>query len=484
MDKMSLNELEPKAVWQHFDAINAIPRASNKEAQLINYMVAFGKALNLETSVDATGNVIIKKPATQGKENCRIVTLQGHLDMVHQKEATSNFNFDTEGIQMYVEGDWVKAHETTLGADNGIGVAAIMAILSSTDIEHPPIEGLFTVDEEKGMTGAMALTNNQLQGELLLNLDSEDDDEITIGCAGGVDVTISEKYDVETIDTKAHKQYKIIIDGLSGGHSGVDIHLNRANAIIVLTECLAKLAAPLNCRLHSLHSGTLTNVIPRNGCAIIAVPKDKLVAFPKTLEAITKQLKHKYHTTDPELRIEAVVSEELTKVMDVESQKKLFSSILKIPNGVFAMTKGVEGLVQSSNNISIINVERGASHIACHTRSSVDAERDALVHLLRDCFSFAKVVEIGPYPGWEPKPESNLLAIAKRCYEDLNGMLPAINSIHAGLECGILSATFPHMEMISFGPNIRGAHSPEERLQISSVQKFWKFLNRILQTIE
>lgn len=481
---MTIKELEPKFIWQHFDAINAIPRASNKEEQIINYMIAFGKSLGLATSVDDIGNVIIKKSATQGKENNKIVTLQGHLDMVHQKEINSNFDFDTEGIQMYVDGDWVKAKETTLGADNGIGIAAIMAVLSSNDLEHPPIEALFTIDEEKGMTGAMALTDNQLQGEILLNLDSEEDDEITIGCAGGVDVEISGNYDIKILDAKEHKLYEISINGLSGGHSGVDIHLNKANAILVLTECLNELTATLDCRLHSFHMGTLTNVIPRNGTAIIAVREDKLLDFPKELKNITNRLKSKYVATDPDLEIKATLSENSTGVLDVQTQAALFSSILKMPNGVFTMTKGVEGLVQSSNNISIINIETGTYHIACHTRSSVDAERDELVRLLRDCFSFAKVSEIGPYPGWEPRPNSDLLAIAKKCYTELNGVSPAIKSIHAGLECGILSGTFPHVQMISFGPNILGAHSPEERLQISSTQKFWKFLNKILQTIE
>ena len=322
------------------------------------------------------------------------------------------------------------------------------------------------------------------KGEILLNLDSEEDDEITIGCAGGVDVEISGNYDVKILDAKEHKLYEISISGLSGGHSGVDIHLSKANAILVLTECLNELTATLDCRLHSFNMGTLTNVIPRNGAAIIAVREDKLLDFPRELEAIAKQLKNKYVATDPDLKIKAIKSENSTGVMDVRSQKELFSSILKMPNGVYTMTEGVEGLVQSSNNISIINVGESTYHIACHTRSSVDAERDELVHLLRGCFSFAKVSEIGPYPGWEPKPNSELLAIAKNCYTDLNGKPPAIKSIHAGLECGILSGTFPHMQMISFGPNILGAHSPEERLQISSTQKFWNFLNKILQTIE
>jgi dipeptidase D len=481
---MSITDLQPKIVWQHFEAINAIPRASNKEEEIIQFMIAFGKSLELETSVDAIGNVIIKKPATEGKENNTIITLQGHLDMVHQKEATSNFDFVSDGIQMYIDRDWIKARETTLGADNGIGVAAIMAVLSSNDLEHPPIEALFTIDEEKGMTGAMALTENQLQGKILLNLDSEEDDEITIGCAGGVDVEIAGTYEQRILDTKKFKLFNITVKGLTGGHSGVDIHLNRANAIIVLAACINELSTKIDCKLHSFNVGTLTNVIPRNGVTVIAVSEAKLSDFYKQFEAIEQQIKTKYATTDPNINFEIDSSENTMAVLDIQTQNELLSAIIDIPNGVFTMTKGIDGLVQSSNNLAIINVGGGSYHLACHTRSSIDAERDELVSLIKKCFSFSEVTEVGPYPGWEPRPDSKLLAIAKKCYEDLNGVSPAIKSIHAGLECGILSGIFPHMQMISFGPNILGAHSPEERLQISSTQKFWNYLKEVLKTIE
>lgn len=481
---MTINKLKPKAVWQHFKAINAIPRASNKEEEISAFMVAFGNSLELETSMDQIGNVIIRKPATSGKENCKTVVLQGHLDMVHQKEPASNFDFDTQGIQMHVDGDWVRAKDTTLGADNGIGVAAIMAILSSKEVAHPPIEALFTIDEETGMTGAMALTENQLHGELLLNLDSEEDDEITIGCAGGVDVEIQGSYKTKILDAKEYELREIKLSNLKGGHSGVDIHLNTGNAILVLAEFLNHLISKLDCRLHSINVGTLTNVIPRNGSAILAVREDKLSLFESELIASTERIKRNYQLTDPNLTIDTFKVTSTTGMMDIKTQNALISALLKMPNGVHTMTEGIADLVQTSNNIAIINVEGGAYQIICHTRSSVDSERDELVNQIRKCFSFAKVTEIGPYPGWEPRPDSKLLAIAKKCYATLNGVIPNVKSIHAGLECGVIAGVYPNMEMISFGPNILGAHSPQERLQISSTQKFWKFLIKILETIE
>lgn len=481
---MKITALEPKVIWQHFDAINAIPRASNREEQIIDYMISFGKSLGLKTLVDATGNVIIKKPGTHGKEDHKTVVLQGHLDMVHQKEVTSNFDFATEGIQMYVDGDWVKAKETTLGADNGIGVAAIMSVLSSKDMEHPPVEALFTIDEEKGMTGAMALTKNQLTGEILLNLDSEEDDIITIGCAGGVDVEIKGSYDIKLLDAKEYELFEIQLNGLTGGHSGVDIHLNRANAILVLVECLKELTSKFDCRLHSMNVGTLTNVIPRNGTMVIAIREDKLSGLPHGFQSIRSKLQKKYEGTDPKLSITSEETENATGVLDVQTQKSVIDAILNLPNGVFSWTQGVEGLVQTSNNIAIAKIGEGQVFFACHSRSSVDSERDMLVKLIRDSFSFAKVNEVGPYPGWEPKPDSPLLEIAQKCYEEINEFPPKVESIHAGLECGIIAGVYPKMQMISFGPNILGAHSPEERVQLSSVQKFWKFLNKLLQTIE
>lgn len=481
---MNIKTLEPKTIWQHFNTINAIPRASNKEQEISSFMVAFGKSLGLDTAIDAIGNVIICKPASPGKEKCQTVVIQGHLDMVHQKEALSTFNFDTQGIQMYIDGDWIKAKETTLGADNGIGVAAIMAVLSSKELVHPPIEALFTIDEETGMTGAMALTENQLKGTLLLNLDSEEDDEITIGCAGGVDVEIQGTYKTKILDAKEYELFKISLTKLTGGHSGVEIHLNTANAILVLAKYIDYLITKLDCRLHSMHVGSLTNVIPSNGKAIIAIREDKLALFKTEIKALNRRFKSNHKLTDPNLNIEITKTSNTVGVLDTNTQKNLISALLKIPNGVISWTEEIVDLVQTSNNISIINISEGTYEVICHTRSSIDSERDQLANKIKKCFSFATVKEIGPYPGWKPQPNSKLLTIAKDCYQKINGVFPNVKSIHAGLECGVISGIYPNMEMISIGPNISGAHSPQERLQISSTQKFWVFLTELLQKLE
>ncbi|WP_420400506.1 aminoacyl-histidine dipeptidase [Flagellimonas sp.] len=481
---MTVRELEPNIVWRYFEAINAIPRASTKEEEISAFMVAFGNSLGLETSMDQIGNVIIRKAGSSGRENCKTVVLQAHLDMVHQKETGSTFDFDTQGIQMYIEGDWVKAKDTTLGADNGIGVSAIMAVLASDALEHPPIEALFTIDEEKGMTGAMALTKNQLRGEFLLNLDSEEDDEITIGCAGGVDVEIRGSYQTKILDAKEYELHQIKLGSLKGGHSGVDIHLGSANAILVMSELLNNLISKVDCRLHSVSIGALTNVIPRNGMAIMAVREDKLSSFELEFLAAAERIKRDYQLTDPFMSIDKVKVNRSTGIMDVNTQNQLISALLKLPNGVYSMTRGLDDLVQTSSNIAVLNIEDGSYEIKCHTRSSVNSERDEMVASIQECFPFAQVSEIGPYPGWEPKPDSELLAIAKACYEDLNGVVPNVKSIHAGLECGVIAGMYPKMQMISFGPNILGAHSPEERVQVTSVKKFWKFLVKLLQTLE
>ncbi|MDO7171438.1 aminoacyl-histidine dipeptidase [Mariniflexile sp. AS56] len=469
-------DLKPNTIWQHFDAINEIPRASTKEEKIIEYMVDFGNALGLETIADRIGNVIIKKPASIGKENSPTVVLQGHLDMVHQKEVNSDFDFKTQGIQMYIEGDWIKAKGTTLGADNGIGVAAIMAVLSSVSIEHPQIEALFTIDEEVGMTGAEAIQRNQLSGRILLNLDTEEEDEIIIGCAGGVDVEIEETLPTEVLDEN-YNFFEIKIDGLTGGHSGMDIHLNRANAIKVLAIVLNKLEA----QIAKINSGTLTNVIPRYGNAIIAVKSDYNIV--EEIGKIQEQIRVEFSKTDKELSISLNKVSKQYSVLKKDAQTKFLKALQEIPHGVYSFTKGMSELVQTSNNVAKINLEEGYYNIACHTRSSVDTERDVLVAKIKDVYNSATVNEVGPYPGWKPQPNSNLLTTAKSCFKTIHNKEAQVKSIHAGLECGILSGTFPDMEMVSFGPNIRGAHSPEERLQISSTQIFWELLVMILDKV-
>jgi dipeptidase D len=479
---MTISELKPHRIWKHFQAINAIPRASTKEDRISKYMVSFGKSLNLETSIDSIGNVIIKKPGTHGKEHDKTVVLQGHLDMVHQKTANSNFNFEKQGIDMYVDGDWVKAKETTLGADNGLGVATIMGVLVSNDIEHPPIEALFTIDEEVGMTGAMALTRDQLKGEVLLNLDSEEDDMITIGCAGGVDVEIDAFFDLETLHDD-YKYYEITVDGLNGGHSGVEIHLNLGNAIRIFTKYLDDLNKEIDVCISMIKCGELTNVIPRFCLGTIAIKKTDVKKFDALSASLINSLKQEYTATDKSLSIVAKPLKGSFFVASHAFSSQLLTAIQSMPNGIFSMTEGMDDLVQTSNNIAKIAMIDGVLKIACHTRSSVDKERSALVNIIKETFSFAHVKEVGPYPGWEPKPTSDILKIAKTCYLDLYKKEPLVKSIHAGLECGVLSGIYPEMEMISIGPNIFGAHSPDERAQISSTQKFWMFLVEILKKI-
>jgi dipeptidase D len=466
-------DLKPNTIWQHFDAINEIPRASTNEEKIIEYMVDFGNALGLETIADSIGNVIIKKPASIGKENSPTIVLQGHLDMVHQKEVDSDFDFKTQGIQMYIEGDWIKAKGTTLGADNGIGVAAIMAVLSSVSIEHPQIEALFTIDEEVGMTGAEALKNNQLSGNILLNLDTEEEDEIIIGCAGGVDVVIEETLSTEVLD-ESYAFYELKLDRLTGGHSGMDIHLNRANAIKVLTTILSK----VEIRIATINSGTQTNVIPRYGNSIVAVKS--MYTIQEIINQIQQELRNQFSTTDAALYISLNKVNTRYNVLKNYAQTAFLNALNEIPNGVYSFTEGMPELVQTSNNVAKIKLENGLYNIACHTRSSVDAERNELVLKIKNIFNTAVVKEVGPYPGWKPQPNSNLLKTARQCFKELHSKHAQVKSIHAGLECGILSGTFPNMEMISFGPNIRGAHSPEERLQISSTQRFWEFLVLLL----
>ncbi len=474
--------LEPKALWVNFAALNAVPRPSKKEQRVIEFIRQFGVSLGLKTSVDKTGNVIIKKPASKGMKDRQTIVLQSHLDMVHQKNNDTDFDFDKEGIRMYTDGDWVKAKGTTLGADNGIGVAAIMTLLASKDIPHPPLEALFTIDEETGMTGAIGLKGGLLKGATLLNLDTEDDTELTIGCAGGIDVTATGKYREE--DTAAGvKAFNLGIKGLTGGHSGMEIHLGRGNANKLNNRVLYQAAKQFGLRIASIDGGGLRNAIPRESFATVVVAAEKAVGFLQYVEAIRATLKDEYHSTDPDF---ALVCEPVAapgKVLVKSFQTKFLKAIYACPNGIYRMSPEIAGLVQTSNNIARVLVKEGEFTVQCLTRSSVDSEKMDLAEAIRSALELAgaKVKFTGGYPGWEPKPEAGIVQLMSHLYEELFQEKPDVNACHAGLECGILGRNYPAMEMISFGPNIRGAHSPDEKVQISSVQKFWQFLLETLQ---
>lgn len=479
-----IRQLEPKSLWNHFSDLNAVPRPSKKEERVIQFMVDFGKELNLETKVDAVGNVIIKKPATQGLENRKTIVMQSHLDMVHQKNADTVFDFDKEGIKMLIDNDWVKADGTTLGADNGLGVASIMAILSSTDIPHPEIEALFTIDEETGMTGAMGLEGGLLDGEILLNLDTEDDDEIDMGCAGGIDVTAKRTYTEENTPEKTIA-YQISVTGLQGGHSGMDIHKGLGNANKIMNRLLYDGFENFGLRVSEINGGSLRNAIPRESFATIVIDEISQEPFLFEIDALIQIITKEFKTVDPHLSIDIKPTKTPEKVMDLGVQEGFIKAVYAALNGVYKMSADMDDLVETSNNVAKVVVKEGNIQVDCLTRSSSESSKFDLANSLRACFELAgfEVGLSGSYPGWQPNVNSEILKVLTSLYEDMFQEKPRVVACHAGLECGILGQNYPEMDMISFGPTIKGAHSPDEKVSISSVQKFWSFLLNILKNI-
>ncbi len=478
-----IRTLAPTALWNHFADLNAVPRPSKKEQRVIAFIKAFGEGLKLETLVDDAGNVIIKKPATPGMENRETVVIQSHLDMVHQKNSDTTFDFDTQGIEMYVDGDWVRAKGTTLGADNGIGVASIMSLLSSTDIPHPAIEALFTIDEETGMTGAFELKGGLLNGKILLNLDTEEDDDLTIGCAGGIDVTATGSY--SQIAPSGNSAFTISVKGLTGGHSGGEIHLGRGNANKLMNRILLTLDKKYSVGVASINGGSLRNAIPRESVGVIVTGENDEANVKTAVAALAAILKEEYKTTDPKLTITIDNAELPKQVMDAAFQQKFLRAIYACPNGIYRMSPEISGLVQSSNNLARVMVGDGSCSIQCLTRSSVDSEKMDLAAAISSTFELmgANMDLAGGYPGWEPKPDAPIVQLMANLYKEMFHEPAKVNAVHAGLECGIIGINYPDMQMISFGPNIYGPHSPDECVQISSVQKFWPFLLETLKRI-
>ncbi len=477
-----IRNLEPKALWNKFADLNAVPRPSKKEERVIAFMKDFGKNLGLETIEDEVGNVIIHKPATKGLEDRKMVVLQSHLDMVHQKNNDTDFNFDTQGIEMKVDGDWVRAKGTTLGADNGLGVATIMAILESNEIQHPAIEALFTIDEETGMTGAKGLKGGLLKGDILLNLDTEEDDEIGVGCAGGVDVTATGKY-AETDAPKNSVAYAIKVKGLNGGHSGMDIIKGLGNANKLMNRLL--FATKDLMQLAKLEGGSLRNAIPRESVAQVLISSEE--KFLSDFEKMKKEIIAEYKSLEPNLAISAEKSSEsFSKVMSEKDQIKFLNVMNSAHNGVFRMSPDIADLVETSNNIAKVSVKNGNIKIECLTRSSVESSKTEMANTLISTFELAgyETKLAGDYPGWAPNMDSPILKVLDNLYQKMNnGEKANVAACHAGLECGILGQNYPEMDMISFGPTIKGAHSPDERANIPSAQKYWDFVLEILKNI-
>ena len=480
-----VRQLEPQRLWNHFADLNAVPRPSKKEERVIEFARNFGESLGLETVVDAVGNVIIRKPASGGMDSATPIVMQSHLDMVCQKNSDVDFDFDSQGIEMIVDGDWVAARGTTLGADNGIGVAAIMALLESTDIAHPPLEALFTIDEETGMTGAKGLEGGLLKGKILLNLDTEDDNELTIGCAGGVDITVTHKYLPE--ETPAGSMgFKISVTGLSGGHSGMQIHEGLGNANKIMNRVLWKAANEFELHIVEVDGGGLRNAIPRESFATIVVNSDQADDFKAWLDSVTDEILIEYRTTDSDAKISYDVLEHPPeKILPPKLQRYLLGTIYGIHSGIHRMSPDIPDLVQTSNNLARVLIKDGEIQIGCLTRSSVNSERDDMANSICAVLSLtgAHVEFSGDYPGWKPSPDATIVKLMSTLYEELFNEEAHVAACHAGLECGIIGTNYPDMEMISFGPNIRGAHSPDERVQISSVQKFWGYLLETLKRI-
>lgn len=478
-------ELEPKAVWNYFTDLNAVPRPSKKEERVIDFMMEFGRNLGLPTTRDEIGNVLIKKPATPGKEDRPTIAIQSHLDMVHQKNSSTKFDFLSEGIRMIVEGDWVKAEGTTLGADNGIGVACAMAVLASDSLEHPALEALFTIDEETGMTGAKGLKGGLLTARYLLNLDTEEDNELCIGCAGGVDVVATGTYDTEPLP-EGYQLVELALTGLTGGHSGMDIHRGRANANKLMNRLLEVAARDLGARLVKIDGGGLRNAIPRESHATLAVASERMEGLRALEESLQNTMANEYATTDPSLALAVTPSGPASgEAASPEATLQFARAIHSLPNGIYRLSPDVEGLVQTSSNLARVIFENGSYQVACLVRGSVDSEKSDMARAIACAMEQigAEVQTSGDYPGWAPKPESDVVKVMSRIYRDLFDEEPHVLACHAGLECGIIGRNYPDMDMISFGPNIRGAHSPDEKVQVTSVQKTWRLLTETLAKI-
>lgn len=481
---MNIKELEPTALWSHFTDLNAVPRPSKKEERVRGFMVEFGKNLQLETIVDTIGNVIIKKNASAGMENRKTIILQAHLDMVHQKNSDTTFDFDNQGIDMIVEGDWVKAKGTTLGADNGIGVAAIMAVLSSSTIPHPPIEAFFTIDEETGMTGAMKMDGSLFKGEILLNIDTEDDDELSIGCAGGIDTNTSYTYTEESI--KENSTFlEISIRGLLGGHSGMDIDKGRGNANKWMSRILWEINRKVAIQLISFDGGSLRNAIPREATAVIAIESNNLKGFTTLFNELVSTFQEEYKSIEHALNIVVKEINSYDKAMSENDFKKINNLLCSLHNGVFRMSPDIEGLVEASSSLARVIIKDGHFSTQSLQRSSVESTKSEVAMAIRCAFENigCEVVQGGEYPGWKPNPDSEILRLMESLYKEMFKEDPKVKACHAGLECGILGKHLPNVDMISFGPNIRAAHSPDEKVQISSVQKFWTYYLETLSRI-
>ena len=492
---MTIKDLDPQIVWKNFYGITRVPRPSKHEEKIAKYLYDWGVSHGFETVIDGNpiGNVIIRKPATPGCEKMKGVILQGHMDMVPQKNADTVHDFENDPIETVIDGDWVRAKGTTLGADNGLGVALALSVLESDDIKHGPLEVLVTFDEETGMTGAQALKPGVLKGEILLNLDSETEGEIYVGCAGGLDASAFAEY-VPAEPAKDWECWSLAVKGFKGGHSGMDNNLYRANANKVMARVLYPLITKADVKLIDLEGGTLRNAIPREAFATVCLPAGKSAEARHMVEEAFAAVKAEYATTDPDAQMvfepyraaegECCDHSERLYVPDADALR-FVRAILACPDGVERMSADIPNLVETSNNLAVVKIGKGGFALKTLMRSSVDTAKEALAEKFDAVFGLAGISTefTGGYSGWAPNPSSAILATMKKVYKGLYGKEPSVMAIHAGLECGILSGAYPHWDMVSFGPTLLSPHSPDERANIPSVAKTWEFLKAVLAAI-
>ncbi|MDR1757656.1 MAG: aminoacyl-histidine dipeptidase [Bacteroidales bacterium] len=482
----SLRNLKPENVFYYFGEICKIPRPSKKEGEIREWLLNKGKELGLATKQDAVGNVLISKPATPGREAVTPVIFQSHMDMVCEKNTDTQFDFSKDSIQTEIEGDWLTAKGTTLGADDGIGMAIALAILADKSIEHGPIECLFTVDEETGLTGAAAIEPGFMTGKILLNLDSEEWGEFCIGCAGGKDTIVFLDIEHENIPENS-VAYKLILKGLKGGHSGCDIHLGRGNSIKLLNRVLWNAYQDFDVRVAHFDAGNLHNAIPREGYAVITVPQDFAKDFENYVQAMNLVFKEEFHTTDPEVELTLEPATMPGKIWEEFLQIDFMNAVYVCPHGVQAMSQDIPGFVESSTNLASVKiVDNKVIKIVTSQRSSVESKKQAVVDRVTATFSLigAQIEHGDGYPGWTPNPKSKALALLKETYERLFNQVPEVKAIHAGLECGLFSTKYPDMDMVSYGPTLFGVHSPDEKMLIPTVQKCWDLTVEFLKSLK
>lgn len=479
-----LGHLSPQPLWQFFEKICSIPHPSHHEEALAHYIVEWARSQNLHVERDQVGNILIRKPATPGMENRKPVVLQAHLDMVPQKNNDTEHDFTRDPIRPYIDGEWVKAQGTTLGADNGIGMASALAVVASSDLEHGPLEVLLTIDEESGMTGAFGLQPNWLQGEILINTDSEEEGEIYMGCAGGIDATLTLPVSREATPAGMYA-FTLTVKGLKGGHSGGDIHLYLGNANKMLGRFLFGHAEELGLRLSDIHGGTLRNAIPREGAATFVLPQANVERLQALVSKFTEIQKNELGAIEPNLTILLDNAAQPAQVFAHDAQQRLLALLHSCPNGVMRMSDAVPGVVETSLNVGVVTTSDSEVKIVCLIRSLIDSGRCGVQNMLKALAQLAgaNAEFTGGYPGWKPDSSSPIMQVVRETYQDMFGKTPNIMVIHAGLECGLFKEPYPQMDMVSVGPTIRGPHSPDERVHIASVDKYWQLLTMLLKNI-